>query len=302
MELRDIEYFAVVAEHGHLGRAAEALGLSHPALSKSLRRLERSVQAKLVQRTPKGVELTAEGTALLSHVRALRLSLADVTREIAALSQGRVGHLRIGVGPGVAPQLIPKACSALLKDGAKTTFKVIVETGDVLVPALRKGEYDLIVTGILSSPPEGLTQEVLYDDEFVVVASTHHRFANAKTVTIGDLSHEQWVLSPANVVSWQLLHRAFEDHRLPPPHVALESNSTSVRLQAVSCSELLGFGARRFQRQATRELRLVELPVKDISWSRRVGVSYRKDAYLSPLARRFIELLKSTAQDIVKET
>src|SRR5689334_4923868 len=66
MELRDIDYFAVVAHHGHLGRAAEALGLGQPALSMSLRRLEQSAQAKLVKRTAKGVELTAVGAALLS--------------------------------------------------------------------------------------------------------------------------------------------------------------------------------------------------------------------------------------------
>ena len=63
MELRDIEYFAVVAEHGNLRRASEALGLSPPALSKSLRRLEESMQAKLVERTPKGVALTPVGAA-----------------------------------------------------------------------------------------------------------------------------------------------------------------------------------------------------------------------------------------------
>ena len=70
MELRDIEYFAVIAEHGHLGRAADVLGLSQPALSKSLRRLEQALQVKLVKRTPKGVELSAEGSVLLLRVRA----------------------------------------------------------------------------------------------------------------------------------------------------------------------------------------------------------------------------------------
>ena len=88
MELRDLEYFAVVAEHGHVGRAAEALGLSQPALSKSLRRLEKAMQAKLVKRTPKGVELTAVGSALHMHVHRLRLSLNDVVHEAADLSQG----------------------------------------------------------------------------------------------------------------------------------------------------------------------------------------------------------------------
>src|SRR5687767_28790 len=102
MDLRDIEYFAVLAEHGQLVRAAEALGLSQPALSLSLRRLEKSAQAKLVKRTPKGVELTAVGTALLSHVRRLRLARDDLAREVADLAQGRAGNLRIGASPANA--------------------------------------------------------------------------------------------------------------------------------------------------------------------------------------------------------
>ena len=82
-QLRDVEYFAAIAEHGQVQRAAAALGLSQPALSKSLRRLELAMNAKLLKRTPKGVELTSVGSALLARVSRLRLSLDDVTREIA---------------------------------------------------------------------------------------------------------------------------------------------------------------------------------------------------------------------------
>src|SRR5215471_10219627 len=105
MQLRDIEYFAVVAEHAHLGRAADALGLSQPALSKSLRRLEEALQAKLVRRTPKGVELTPEGSVLFLRVRELRLSLQGVAREVAEVGEGRVGYLRIGVGFPMSEEL-----------------------------------------------------------------------------------------------------------------------------------------------------------------------------------------------------
>jgi DNA-binding transcriptional LysR family regulator len=76
MELRDIEYFAVMAEHGNVRRASEALGLSPTALSKSLRRLEQSLKARIVKRTPKGIELTAVGSALLAQVKRIRVTLA----------------------------------------------------------------------------------------------------------------------------------------------------------------------------------------------------------------------------------
>ena len=81
--LRDIEYFSVVAECGNVGRASVELGLSQPAVSKSLRRLDSSIHAKLVQRTPMGIALTSVGATLFSQVRRLRLSLDEVTREIA---------------------------------------------------------------------------------------------------------------------------------------------------------------------------------------------------------------------------
>ena len=101
MELRDIEYFEEIAEQRHLGRAAERLGLSQPALSKSLRRLEEAMQVKLFDRNAKGLELTAEGSLLLARARDLRLSLRNVAREVSELSEGRAGHLRIGVGPTI---------------------------------------------------------------------------------------------------------------------------------------------------------------------------------------------------------
>src|SRR5262245_25112415 len=116
MELRDLEYFAAIAEHRHLGRAAEALNLSTPALSKSLRRLERSMQAKLVARTPKGVDLTPVGIALLGHVKPLRLAMHDVAREAAQLSAGNAGDLRIGASPGFGEYLVPDATAALFRE------------------------------------------------------------------------------------------------------------------------------------------------------------------------------------------
>ena len=188
MDLRDIKYFTTVAEHNHLGRAAAALGISQPALSKSLRRLESALAVKLVKRTPKGVELTAEGSVLFFRVRELRLSLQGVAREVAEVGEGRVGHLRIGVGPQ-PEELLASAFAALLKDAPRTNLVVSVSDNDVMVPAMRNGELDLIfnVLPVMSSP-DGLVREHLYDDEQVVCASIKHRLAERKRVTLTDLA------------------------------------------------------------------------------------------------------------------
>src|SRR5215207_10080465 len=138
MELRDIEYFEEIAEQRHLSRAAERLGLSQPALSKSLRRLEDALQVKLLDRNSKGLELTAEGSLLLARARDLRLSLRNVAREVTDVSQGRAGSLRIGVGPVVPTRLICSALGLLFSQAPRVTTRLTMSDADEIIPALRK--------------------------------------------------------------------------------------------------------------------------------------------------------------------
>jgi len=273
MQLRDIEYFAVIAEHGHLGRAADALNLSQPALSKSLRRLEQATQVKLVKRTPKGIELTAEGS---------------------------VGHLRTGVGPSIPEQFLSDAFTTLLKDAPRTKLLVSVSDNDLMVPALRNGELDLIVNYIsFLNPPEALVSEHLYDDEFVVCASAKHRLAKRKQVVLSDLVQERWALSEPTLVSQQRLHDKFREGGFPPPRVAFESRSAALRLRTITSSDLLDFRSLISIRQGTLASAVTTLPVKDLAWRRSVGIIYRQETYLPPALRRFIEIIKAKAKNMV---
>ena len=301
MELRDIEYFSVIAVHRHLGRAAESLGLSQPALSMSLRRLERSMQAKLVKRTPKGVELTSVGTALLSRVERLRLSMSDVAREAADLSQGRAGDLRIGATPEFAELLLPPAMGALFKTAPRITANVTVTAPDLLLPALHGGALDLVIRGIASGPFPDLIHEALFDDEFVVVSAPNHRLAGLDPVKISDLAQERWTVSAASVLSWKWLQSMFKEHGLAPPTLALDSNSAWLRLLTVASSDLLGFSSRRFVTQVGTRIPLSILRVREATWARRIGVIYRKDAYFPPALLRLIDILKLTARRITDE-
>jgi DNA-binding transcriptional LysR family regulator len=298
---RDLKYFAVVAEHGNLRRAAEALDLSQPGLSKSLRRLEKAAGWRLVRRTPKGVELTDFGAALLTHARRLKLYLDDVEHEVADLGQGRAGHLRIGVVPGYDEDLIPPACVKLIAHSPKVTVNISIGGRDTLLLALRKGELDLGISGIPATAPEHLVQEHLFDDPFIAYASRNHRLARRKRLTFADLAQAKWALPGFNSVTQQMLLRMFEDDGHPPPAIVMESAAMGPKLELVAHSDVLGFTARRLVRRAAARLDLVELPVEGMPRMRPVGVSYRRDAYLSPTALRFIGILKAAAQEIVAE-
>lgn len=295
MELRDLEYFAVIAEQRHLGRAAEALKLTQPALSKSLRRLEAILEAKLVRRTAFGVELTAEGAALASRIQGLRLSLEDVAREVRNVTGGRVGSLRIGVAPGVPERLASAPCAHMLKNAPDIHVRVAIGHNNTLLPSLRNGELEVIVTGIPQRPYEDLVQEHLCDDRFIVFASETHPLAHRGKVDMSELIPYRWASATADVLAWQWLTRAFEHRGLPAPRSAMEAASYSLRALVTASSEILCFNSGQALSEAARDLPLVEIPVDGLKWVRRVGASYRKKAYLSPAGRRFIELLRAGA-------
>jgi DNA-binding transcriptional LysR family regulator len=298
MELRDIEYFEEIAEQRHLGRAAERLGLSQPALSKSLRRLEDAMQVRLLDRTAKGLELTAEGSLLLARARDLRLSLRNVAREVAELSQGRAGHIRIGVGPTIPTRLVSGALARLLIDAPRIAARVMISDADEIVPALRKGELDLNINLMHPSPPEGLCYVQLYDEEFVVCASLDHPLSRRSEVRLDELTNARWAQSEPALPTQEKLRLMFEERGLPKPQAALETRSLPVRLQAVASSDLLAYTSRRMIDQAVAEgYAVTVLPVPDLVWRRPVGAIHRDEPYLRSAARRFIDILKACSAD-----
>lgn len=296
IEQRDLEYFAVVAEHGNLGRAAEALALTQPALSMSLRRLERATGSKVVRRTSKGVELTAAGAALLKHVSRLRLAHEDILREVSDIGHARAGHLRIGTSLSTTAVRLAAACGRLLNEAPRVTIALTVARRPELLHLLRDGELDLLLTPAGGLDGEDLTQEHLMDNEFVVCCSRRHRLARSKRVVCADLVNERWVLG-GGPGSLSRLQGLFEKRGLPPPKVAVTSMLPEFRLRIVAATNLLGHFGRAAVEESPKRLALAVLRIEDwdSAWNQS-AIIYRKGAYLSPAARRLIDLVKSAVQ------
>jgi DNA-binding transcriptional LysR family regulator len=302
--LRDVEYFAAIAKHGQLQLAAAALGLSQPALSMSLRRLELAMNAKLLKRTPKGVELTSVGSALLSRVSSLRLSVDDVMREIADLGEGRAGHLRIGmIESNSNAQVVPSACTALLTEAPSVTLKLATDAHYTLMAALRKGTLDIAVTINREQAPReaDMIEARLCDVETAIFASTNHRLAKRRQLTLNDLAQEHWVLPASDIGGVRLLAEAFGSVGLPPPKAVVEASSVITRFHLVATSDLLTFGTKPVSQHTAAHPGIVDLRIKGLPAGRYICATYRKDAYLPPVAFRFIEILKKVAGDMTKK-
>lgn len=298
LELRDLRYFEVIAETGHLGRAAKKLFRTQPALTGCVRRLEETLGTALFERVGRGIRLTAAGEALLSRARSLRIASEDTVREIGELGRGLAGMIRVGVVPTVARFLLPPLTREFLKEAPDVTIKATIGQNDVLKGALKAGELDLIVSFIPRTDEEGLAHFEFLEDEVVVVASRAHE-VHRRRVKMKDLLGYRWVLASPGVATRQWIDHAFVTRGLPAPSVQIETNILLMLPPLIEKSNLLSFISRRHV-GGTSVLR--EVPLKETTMRRRFAVNYRQDSYLSPAGQRFVNLLRAKGKALFEGT
>jgi DNA-binding transcriptional LysR family regulator len=207
--------------------------------------------------------------------------------------------VHVGVGSGGPEGFLVEACTALSRESSGMPLSISIRHGEHLMDALAKGEIDFFVAGTRTTSATDIVQEHLYDDPYVIFASASHRLAGRKRIGLADLSGERWAsINATSRPHWRQLFRAMANKGLPPPAIALETNSQALRIRTIASSDYLGIGSRQFLRQQARQFPLVELPMKAITHVRHVSVIYRKGGYLSPAARRLIEILKIKAKEV----
>jgi DNA-binding transcriptional LysR family regulator len=290
LQIRDLAYFARVAELGHLGRASEALHISQSALSKCVDRLEAAYGAELFEREGRGIRLTDAGQLL--HERAVEIErmLDETQRQTMSLGKGLAGTIRVGAAATMADSALPRACRVLQEQAPAVVMELQIGMNDVLHDALRKGLLDIVI-GPMGTQDEELLELPIGNDEVVVAASIQHPLAG-QPMTIEQLCEYRWVLSARSVATRQWLDGVFAAHNLPAPQVAIATSSIAAVPNLIVETGLLTFISRQSLKAGRLGNGLVELINPVTTMSRRFGVLHRADAYLSPATRRFIEILR----------
>lgn len=288
MDLRDLRYFETIAELQHLGRASARLHRTQPALTSSIRRLEADCGAALFEKSGRGIRLTEAGRVLQKWAQRMRFDVEDARRELSTIGAGMAGHVRVGIVPTAAQFLMPSVARQLLQEAPAVTLRTVVALIDTLKPLLRAGELDLIV-GTESPPEDGYISKVLAEDTIVVVASEGHEVFQG-TPTLKDLTAYRWALQPPGAPTRDWLDHTFDRKRLPRPQVQVETTMLLMLPALIVETGLLSFVSRHHLQGPGGQQGLREVPVKGAAMRRRLVVSYRAHGFLSPAARRLIEL------------
>jgi DNA-binding transcriptional LysR family regulator len=199
-ELWQLRYFLAVAEQLHFGRAAAALHISQPPLSRAIRALEQRLGVVLFARSRRRVELTPEGTRLLGEARRMLGQLERTVQEVRGMARGEEGRLRIGfvslADYGVLPGLLKVFKSA--RPGIALALREMLSPEQAA--ALAAGELDF---GLLLPPvsdAEPLEHLVVQRERFVVALPSSHRLAAGKgKLALSALAGEPFVMVPRDI-------------------------------------------------------------------------------------------------------
>jgi DNA-binding transcriptional LysR family regulator len=294
MSPRLLQQFLAIAELGSLTAAAATIGISQPALTKSIRQLEHELGVQLFQRRPRGMALTPFGEILRRRARLMELEYRYAMTEIEALKGGHAGTLRIGAGPVWSLSYLPPAIVRLHERFPNARIELQVGSGSMLIPALCEGEIDIYAGGLRDHTAHDLdlVQEELAIIEHAVVTRTDHPLTALDEVTPAAMSVFPWILFPLDFESRQRLHAYFERVGLAPPRVVAETRSYATGMALARQGDYLALLARPLVEEAAAH-DLVALPIAGTIDRFPSGVTYRRSAAALPIAKALLATLRA---------
>ncbi|MGU3495561.1 LysR substrate-binding domain-containing protein [Xanthobacteraceae bacterium A53D] len=283
--IRQLRYFEALARHGHFRHAAEACGISQPALSMQIKELEQEVGTELFERGARRVRLTSFGEELAPRIRDILRSI-DELGDLARASQDRLmGRLRIGVIPTIAPYLLPAFLASLSHHHAGLDIHVRETQTPRLLQELEDGRLDTAIVALPVSEP-ALIEVPLFTENFVLVRPGTDA---GKPVPDPEQLREMrlLLLEEGHCFRDQALSFCEVDMRAAPPRDILEASSLSTLVQMVDA----GIGITLIPEMAvaveTRSASVSVARFGNPQPSRTIGMVWRRT---SPLAKQLMQI------------
>ncbi len=301
MKLNQLRDFIAMAEHGSMRAAARALGVTAPALAKSVAQLEDELHVPLLQRSPRGVVLSDYGRALLERARLIDAEARKVVDEMAQLRGRYEGAVAVGASPTPAVSIVPDVLMQFRKKFPAVRVSLVSGLYHAHVPALRNGTLDLAIGPV---PAVGLdadlNSEPLFYNTIVVVARRGHPLARNRSLV--DLADSEWIVTgPATQGPGAAILDAFRGHGLAAPQRIVQCDMTWALAALLEKSDMLCAMPKQLMSRLPFGGSLQALPLRDELPRYVVCLYRRRDSPLLPGAEHFAALLRRHAHYVGRE-
>lgn len=295
MKLHHLRDFIAIANANSVRGAARALGLAQPALTRSLRELEKEVGASLVERHARGVVLTAAGSAFLARATAAVEELRRGKEEISQLGRDYRGSVTVGLSSAAFLALVPEAYAAFRRAMPLIHLHLIEGLFPALEPQLRDGRLDFFVgprpEGAL---PEHYRLDLLFRNERVVVCRAGHPRRNVRSLKA--LTDDEWVLAGLRGRVEQEFEEQFQALGLPSPRAITQGDSFLALVTLLNAGDAYAFVPRQWADTEVVNHGIAIVPVKETLQGPDIVQIARAGLPLTPAAERFATLMQRAAR------
>lgn len=294
LDARQLAAFLAIVDNGSLGRAAEALHVTQPALSRTIKRLEQQLGAAVFDRYSKGMALSAIGQALLPHARLLQREAAHAIEEIHALRGLAKGTLRVGAIGSVASLMLPLAIGRVLQAHPQLRVEVLEGVWDRLADALVQHEIDLALDVAKPDTDEIVAiADCRWEDASGIISAPDHPLQRRRKLQLADTLAERWTMPPRGTGPYEHLQQVFREHGLAPPEIAVETRSITVLKSLIMRAGFLGWMPEPIWEAERRAGQIAALPLRGISAKRQLTAFRRRQGLLPAPAARLVDALRS---------
>ena len=294
IRLRHLHTFVAVAQQGTLGRAAETLNLSQPALSKTLNELEQLTGTRLFERGRLGAQLSLVGEQFLTHAVKGLDALNSAGQALNRKEGLNNDIVRIGALPTAALGILPTVIGQFHKQQKDITLQVATMNNTMLLAGLKSGEIDIGI-GRMSDPElmSGLHYELLFLESLKLVVRPGHPLLQ-ETVTLSRVMEWPVVVSPKGTVPRQNAEALLQSQGCKMPAGCIETLSASLSRQLTVDFDYVWFVPSGAVKDDLRRGVLTALPIATQGAGEPIGILTRVDATLTPGTQTLLSAIRKS--------
>lgn len=288
MDIRQIEYFTEVAKQLSFTKAASALHVSQPSISKAIQNLEIELGVPLFYRSSKQLELTDAGQAVLVNAQHVLEAFKNLRSELTDLMELKKGQIRIGIPPIVGAEFFSKLVSQY-KEKFPYIEIILTEVGSKKIRlGVEAGDLDIGLICNLNVVNENLESIGILKDPLMLIVHRDHPLANEPFVNVSDLEKESFVIYRKD---FTLYDRIIEECSKNGffPSIACESSQKDLIIEMVAAKLGIALLPKKICKKIQYDT-IVAIPFKNEDIFLELGMTWKKNKYLSYAVREFIAL------------
>lgn len=299
MRLSQIRDFLAVVEAGSLRAAAGRIGVSQPAITKSIRQLEEELHVQLLQRNARGAATTRAGKAFLARARVIQSELRRVDEDLAAFQGGADGSVAFGMGPQHCVLLAPEAISQFRRRYPSARIRIIEGVSTALLPLVRDETLDFTVGMSPAHPLDSAMRfKPLFRPVLVVAGRQGHPLRTA--ASLRELSEASWLMYYP-MGTGAMLEQVFASAGLAMPRAVVQCESYATALALLANTDTLGLLMPQMLVEPFGRGLLQQIRIRETLPSPLVGM-YLRDAPLTPAAAAMVQVITAVARRLARPT